>query len=384
MKSEILSYSALLFLLLPLLFIGCRKDEIIVPSTITDTGNAIDTNEYKGLYLLNEGNMGSNKASLDYYDFSTGKYFKNIYAERNPNVTLELGDVGNDIGIYGSKLYLVINASNKVEILDAKTAKRIKKIDIPNCRYLLFQNGKVYVSSYVGPIKSDPEAPRGAVYCIDTASLSIEKTVTVGYQPEMMVADNDNLYVANSGGYRLPDYDNTISVVDLKTFTEKRKIPVAINLFALVRDNHDQLWVSSRGDYKDVHSNIIVLERDKEKQYQPTDTLNIPASNFALWGDSLYYYASAWSNETQSYSIAYGIIDVKTHKKIVDSFIDPSVEKSIQTPYGIAVYQKAGLIFICDAKDYTSSGELFIFDRQGRLKTKISTGDIPGHIAFLK
>ena len=65
------------------------------------------------MYLLNEANMGSNKSSIDYVDFRNAYYVRNIYAERNPEVVKELGDVGNDIQIYGNKLYAVINCSHK-------------------------------------------------------------------------------------------------------------------------------------------------------------------------------------------------------------------------------------------------------------------------------
>lgn len=77
--------------------------------------------------------MGSNRASLDLFNYRTGVYTKDIYSERNPNVVKEMGDVGNDLKIYGNKLYAVINCSNKVEVMDKWTTKRIKKIDIPNC-----------------------------------------------------------------------------------------------------------------------------------------------------------------------------------------------------------------------------------------------------------
>jgi hypothetical protein len=70
--------------------------------------------------MLNEGNMGSNKCTLDFFDYTKGTYYRNIYAEINPNVVKELGDVGNDIKIYGSKLYIVVNVSNKIEVLDAR------------------------------------------------------------------------------------------------------------------------------------------------------------------------------------------------------------------------------------------------------------------------
>ena len=42
-----------------------------------------------------------------------------------------------------------------------------------------------------------------------------------------MAIVGDKLYVANSGGYRVPNYDRTVSVIDLKTFTEEKKIDVA-------------------------------------------------------------------------------------------------------------------------------------------------------------
>ena len=75
--------------------------------------------------------MGSNKSTLDYYDYETGKYTRNIYAERNPGVVKELGDVGNDLQIYGERLYAVINVSHLIEVMDVRTAKHIGKISIP-------------------------------------------------------------------------------------------------------------------------------------------------------------------------------------------------------------------------------------------------------------
>ena len=75
---------------------GCRGDIYIQPSTSTEVEPPRITG-VDGFYLINEGNMGSNKATLDYFDETTGTFHKNIYAERNPNVVKELGDVGNDV-----------------------------------------------------------------------------------------------------------------------------------------------------------------------------------------------------------------------------------------------------------------------------------------------
>ena len=91
-----------LFLSLTLAATSCREDELVVPTEYEIIGDENNDTSVRGFYLVNEGNMGSNKCTLDYYDYRTGLYSRNFYAEKNPNVIKELGDVGNDIGIYGS------------------------------------------------------------------------------------------------------------------------------------------------------------------------------------------------------------------------------------------------------------------------------------------
>lgn len=65
-----------------LLSTSCREDERIIPSTPNQVTPGVSGTSVKGFFLLNEGNMGSNKATLDYFDYETGIYHKNIYAER--------------------------------------------------------------------------------------------------------------------------------------------------------------------------------------------------------------------------------------------------------------------------------------------------------------
>ena len=57
---------------------------------------------------------------------------------------------------------------------------------------------------------------------LDTRTLQLVDKVTVGYQPDEMAVVGGKLYVAHSGGYRVPDYDHTVSVIDLNTFREER------------------------------------------------------------------------------------------------------------------------------------------------------------------
>ncbi|WP_341836241.1 DUF5074 domain-containing protein [Chitinophaga pollutisoli] len=362
-----------------LMTLACRKGDHIVPPVVTPVDSA-KVDGYLGFYLLNEGNMGSNKSTLDYYDYTTGHYIKNIYATINPNVVKELGDVGNDIRIYGGKLYAVINVSNKVEVMDALTAKRIGQIDIPNCRYLAFANGKAYVSSYAGPVLIDPNAPIGFVAEVDTATLRVGRKVIVGYQPEEMAVVGNKLYVANSGGYRVPNYDRTVSVIDLETFTETKKIDVAINLHHVKADRDGDVYVSSRGDYYTVKPSLHIIDT---KTDQVKKSLQLASSNLWMHGDTAFIYGSAFSYNTHEWTISYSMLHLKTETVLPGSFITDGTDKQIKMPYGVAVHPVTGDIYVTDARDYVSPGTLYCLDKQGRKKWSVTTGDIPAHFAFL-
>ena len=377
-------------LFLPLLCLtvlfACREIELVVPTEYELLpGVPIDPDARPaGMYLLNEANMGSNKSSIDYVDFRNAYYVRNIYAERNPEVVKELGDVGNDIQIYGNKLYAVINCSHKVEVMDVRTCKRIGQVDIPNCRYIRFAKGKAYVSAYVGPVAIDPNAQLGAVYEVDTASLAVTRKVTVGYQPDELEVLGAYLYVANSGGYRAPDYDSTVSVVEIYGMKQIQKIPVGINLHRIRKDRYGKLWVTSRGDYNTIPSRLYVLDRkDKNsKEMVVKDTLDIPCSEMYIQGDSLYFYSVEWNKQTERNTVTYGIIDVRTGQLVTDHFITDGTEQDIVIPYGICVHPTTGDIYVTDAKNYVSSGVLHCYDRHGKKKWSVRTGDIPAHMAF--
>ena len=358
---------------------GCRGDMPFIPYEEEDVAAGNARGSVKGFFLLNEGNMGSNKASIDFFSYETGKYLRNIYPSRNPDVVKELGDVGNDIAIYGSKLYAVINCSHYVEVMDVRTAEHVGSIDILNCRYITFNAGKAYVSSYAGPVQIDPEARPGKVVEVDTASLQITREVVVGYQPEEMVVSDGKLYVANSGGYRYPNYDTTVSVVDLASFQVQKTIDVAINLHRMELDRYGRIYVSSRGDYYDVGADVYVIDTRTDRV---TGSLGVAASEMCLSGDSLYMTSVAWSYVTNKNEVTYALYDVARQEMLSHHFITDGTDSQIQLPYGLAVNPDTKEIFVCDAKDYVTPGRLYCFTPEGRLKWQVTTGDIPAHFAF--
>lgn len=372
---QITTYSMLLLLCL---LAGCRGDIPFLHSE-EELLQPVQHRHIRGFFLLNEGNMGSNKASLDFFDVGTGKYQRNIYPTRNSGIVKELGDVGNDIAIYGSKLYAVINCSHYVEVMDVHTGRHVGSIDVLNCRYIVFHDGKAYISSYAGPVQIDPNARPGKVVEVDTTSLKITREVVVGYQPEEMVITGGKLYVANSGGYRYPNYDTTVSVVDLRTFAVDHTIDVAINQHRMALDRYGRIYVSSRGDYYDVKADVYVVDTQTDRV---TRRLDIPASEMCLVGDSLYMTAVEWSYVTQSNTVSYTLYDVGRQEVVTRNFITDGTDRQIKIPYGVAVDPETRDVYVCDAKDYVTPGTLYCFSSAGKLRWKVTTGDIPAHFAF--
>ena len=358
---------------------GCRKDDPVIPGEEEPLPPQTATT-VKGFYLLNEGNMNMNKASLDYYDYETGTYRRNLYGQANPEAVLGLGDVGSDLGIYGSKLYAVINGSNKVEVMDAKTAKRLKVIDAKNCSYITFANGKAYVSVYGGEIQTGEVSPNGYVAEIDTATLAVTRTVQVGRQPEELAVVGDKLYVANSGGYSPPNYEKIVSVVNLNTFTKMRDIEVAPNLHRLKADAYGDLYVSSRGDYINEPSRLFVIDTKTDAVKKSFD---ISCTNFAIAGDTAYIVGMEFSYATFDWTINYSMVNVKTETLLEGGFLPKPVGDALKTPYGIAVDPVSKNIYITDAADYVSPGTLYCIDKDGKTVFTVSTGDIPSQIVFL-
>lgn len=352
---------------------SCRQEEEIIPSTrvkVTEGRVGLQT---RGFFLLNEGNMGSNKSTLDYLDYGSGLYTRNIYAERNPEVTKELGDVGNDLQIYRDRIYAVINMSNLVEVMDLRTAKHIQAISIPNCRYIVFRGDYAYVSSYAGTLNESGRI--GYVAKIDLKELKVVATCDVGRQPEEMAILGNKLYVANSGGYDPANYDDTISIIDLDTFTEVKKIKIAINLHRIQVDPKGRLWISSRGDYGTTPSRLYVFDPQTERILKVLET---PVSNMKLYQDKLYVYSKSSGASTTSYPL----ISTSTMEVISPSFITDGTEGAIKAPYGLAINPEVGEIYLTDAKSYVVPGTLHAYGLDGRHRWSVTTGDIPAHFAF--
>lgn len=147
-----------------------------------------------GAYVVNSGNMYSKiESSLTAIDYASSTATQNVFKAANGR---SLGNTANDGIVYGNKIYLAVDQSNTIEVIDKKTKQSIKQIKTTELlgnaegahpRHIIADGGKVYFTTY-----------GGYVAAVDTTSFALQKKWPVGSYPEGLVIGNGNLYVANS------------------------------------------------------------------------------------------------------------------------------------------------------------------------------------------
>ena len=147
-----------------------------------------------GAYVVNSGNMYNKiESSLTAIDYASSTATQNVFKAANGRT---LGNTANDGIVYGNKIYLAVDQSNTIEVIDKTTKKSIKQINTTELlgkaegadpRHIIADGGKVYFTTY-----------GGYVAAVDTTDFALQKKWQVGSYPEGLVIGNGNLYVANS------------------------------------------------------------------------------------------------------------------------------------------------------------------------------------------
>jgi YVTN family beta-propeller protein len=321
-----------------------------------------------GIYVINEGLFNMNNSTLTWYGFDSEVAITDFFEIKNGR---RFGDTGNDIAIYGSKMYIVVNVSSQLEVVDAFTGISIARIPFfdgnkprqPRC--IAFHGSKAYVCSF-----------DGTVAMIDTAGLQIQQIINVGRNPDGIAVANNKLYVSNSGGLDYPNYDNTVSVIDLNTFTEIKRIEVGINPYTITADNYGDLYVVSRGNYGEIKMKLQIIDSNTDELKYTFPDLEV--LNLTIQGDTAFVYYYDYIGGGGSKIM---LIDLKNETLLDNNFIKDGTV--IETVYGIAVNKLTGDVFISDARGFVNTGVVHCFDRNGNKKYTFTAGLNPGKMAIL-
>ncbi|RCH55923.1 YncE family protein [Mucilaginibacter hurinus] len=336
---------------------SCRKDK----------NEPTDTFETPDVLILSQGNIGKNNSLVSSYNFTSNNLVTDAFSAVNGR---GIGDTGNDIKQYGSKIYIVVNYSSTVEVIASRSLKSLKQVPLMNGatprqpRSIAFYQNKAYVSSY-----------DGTVAVIDTASLTVDKFINVGRNPEQLAVANGKLYVANSGGLDYPNVDNTVSVINLNTGTLVKTITVGDNPYGVAVDKGGDVYVSAYGVYYgpedplNTSASLAVINSATDEVKTKNDFFG---SNFTISGNFGYYLN--WDSTISVYD---------TDKEVVikDNLISDGT--TFKAAYNLTVADN-GEFFVTDAKDYSSDGELFIFDSSGKKRHTLTTGINPSAVLIVK
>lgn len=199
-----------------------------------------------GAYVVNAGNMYSNiESSLTAIDYASSTATQNVFKAANGRT---LGNTANDGIVYGNKIYLAVDQSNTIEVIDKKTKQSIKQIKTTDLlgkaegaepRHIIADGGKVYFTTY-----------GGYVAAVDTINFVLADKYKVGSCPEGLVIGGSNLYVANSnygkGGGNISCIDLSSKKVETKNI-EGVNNPTGIYyasglLYVLDNQYYDASW----------------------------------------------------------------------------------------------------------------------------------------------
>jgi YVTN family beta-propeller protein len=324
--------------------------------------------EGKALLILNEGSMGGNNATLARYDLQAEVIDKTYFNSVNEK---GLGDVANDMIQYGSKIYIAVNMSGTIEVLESATGRSIRQIAMKTTggqskepRRLAAYGGKVYVTSF------DDTVTR-----IDTLLLTIDGSVTVGMDPEGIAIRDNKIYVANSGGLNWDNgYDNTLSVIDLTTFSEEKKIEVGTNPNAVQADSQGDIYLSVTGNYGDEPAAFKVIHAGSSTA-ETIAGIGSP-QKFVISNNRAYIISGAYQ---EPYRLV--VYDCLEEKIITDNFISDGTGIAIM--YNVSVDPLTGDLFVTST-DYVHPGDLYWFDQSGKLKKQLSAVGINPSVVLVQ
>lgn len=349
-----------LFLFLSLFTVGCKDD-----NTTENTPQPYE----KGIFVLNEGSFGNGNASVSFIDATTKAVSNNIFAAANNR---PLGDVAQSITFWAEYAYIVVNNSQKIEVVAANTFKSVGTIaNLPSPRFVQVISP---VKAYISNIFSSEITIINPTTFVKTGSITVP--CSGDCWTEQMYLSGNKVYVANTG-------NNTITVINttndqIETNIALGKQPTDLAFSAATQS----LWVLCLGGFDcfpttcepaSIQSvNLSTNSIDKVLAYQTTDNfvsnLHINSTgNKAMFLKGSVYETSLTSVETSLHNLAQAL-------SIQGSYLYGGRYNDANYNYGS---------FITDVTDFAQNGVVYQLGNDAvEVVDTFSVGVAPSKIYF--
>ncbi len=312
----------------------------------------------KGVYILNEGNFGRGNSTLSYYDLQTGTLYDDVFFSVNGKM---LGDVGNALFLRDGRCYIVVNNSNKIEVLDPVTNVNTGTIVIgagrsPRQMAFLDDSTALVTNLY-----------DGSVLVVHLRQLVTGSRIPVGPNPDGIAIAGGKAFVANSG----LGTGRSISVIDIQTLAVTRAMELGDNPVAVAVTGSGMVYVlcagfDGSGSIPDdaTPAKIFVLD---PVTVTVVDSVAIPghAYTMAIGENGRAYVPS---------SDSVLVVDTRTNR------ISGTFARGVF--YAVGIEEGSGDVYLSDAKNFTQPGDVLVFSSDGSMKVQFTAGVIPGSFAF--
>ena len=304
-----------------------------------------------GLLITNEGNFGSPNADVTFITKDLSLMQNDIYKANNNKENL--GDVLQTMVLNGDKAYLLLNNSNKIQIVDRYSFKKAGEItaQLNNPRYMAIANGNLYVSNdkYNGAkfVNVYKLSDNSFVKKIDFASTStVERVVEAG----------GNIFVQNASY----GFGNTITKINTTTNAiEGTPTPMPNGDITKTITYNSNVYVIAQGT-----ADSYIYQINPAGSIVKTTTLTgiANATNLQIDGGRFYFTSS-----NKVYSMDMNATAAPTNPII--TAVDGGANFTL---YGFSVID--GRIFTSDVKGFTQPSEITVYTTGGTVISKFTAG----------
>lgn len=315
----------------------------------------------EGVLILNEGGAGSNNAEISLINNQsvvTNNYFK----LKNNNATL--GDTAQDIKIFGDKIFVVLNISNQIKVINKSDFTLITTIstNLDNPRYIAFSGDKFYVTNWGN------NGPTNYVSVYNLNTYAHETNIPVGNGPEKIFSKDNKLYVLLKGGYGL---NNFMDVINTTTNTVESQINVGDSPNSIFEKNNLLYIMSSGNPYLPTSFGTLTVYNTTSQTTVSSTTfpVGVKPSYMDTDGTNIYYM-----NEASIYKTPIASPSINT----TPIAVTPITVNSYGTAYGFNVVNNK--IYAADPSGYVAAGKIYAYDLQGALLNTFTVTSLPNQI----
>ncbi|WP_034761295.1 DUF5074 domain-containing protein [Chryseobacterium gregarium] len=308
-----------------------------------------------GFLIANEGNFGKPNADITYVSSDLKTKQDNIFSAANGS---NLGDVLQMISFSGDNAYLLLNNSNKIQVVNRYSFKKAGEItsQLNAPRYMAFANNNIYVTN-------DKFGGDKFVSIYKASDLSFVKKINFTDTVERVVEAGNNIFVQNASF----GFGNKITYITTSNNEAQSSITLPNGNINKMIESNDMVYAIAAGT-SDSYIYQISNTGSITKTYTLTGITN--ATNLEIEKGKFYFtsglkvYAMDMTANTAPTAPLFS----------VTNSIDP-----YSNLYGFSVVNDR--IFTSDANGFTQDSKISVYSTSGTL-IKTFTGGIASNSVY--